>query len=139
MLGKNKGKQLTVYVPDYVVFDLETTGVSCYRDSVVEISAIKVIGGMIADEFSSLVNPQRSIPYAASRVNGITDDMVADAPLFEKVLAEFIDFTEGMTLVGHNIHSFDLKFIYRDSEKFYGGIPGNNYVDTLRLARKHLP
>ena len=46
MLGKNKGKQLTVYVPDYVVFDLETTGVSCYRDSVVEISAIKVIGGM---------------------------------------------------------------------------------------------
>lgn len=139
MLGKNKGKQLTVYVPDYVVFDLETTGVSCYRDSVVEISAIKVIGGMIEDEFSSLVNPQRSIPYAASRVNGITDDMVADAPLFEKVLAEFIEFTEGMTLVGHNIHSFDLKFIYRDSEKFYGGIPGNNYVDTLRLARKHLP
>ena len=57
MLGKNKGKQLTVYVPDSVVFDLETTGVSCYRDSVVEISAIKVIGGMIEDEFSSLVNP----------------------------------------------------------------------------------
>ncbi|MBR1696687.1 MAG: 3'-5' exonuclease [Anaerovibrio sp.] len=139
MLGKIKGKQLLEYVPDYVVFDLETTGISCYEDSVVEISAVKVIGGMVEDEFSSLVNPRRSIPYAASRVNGITDDMVADAPTFDKVLAEFIDLTEGMTLVGHNIHSFDLKFIYRDSEKFYGGIPGNDYVDTLRLARKYLP
>ena len=138
-LGKNKGKQLLEYVPDYVVFDLETTGINCYKDSVVEISAVKVIGGMVEDEFSSLVNPQRSIPYAASRVNGITDAMVADAPPFDKVLAEFIDFTEGMTLVGHNIHSFDLKFIYRDSEKFYGGIPGNDYVDTLRLARKYMP
>ena len=139
MLGKTKGKQLLEYVPDYVVFDLETTGISCYEDSVVEISAVKVIGGMVEEEFSSLVNPQRSIPYAASRVNGITDAMVADAPAFDKVLAEFIDFTEGMTLVGHNIHSFDLKFIYRDSEKFYCGIPGNDYVDTLRLARKYLP
>ena len=138
-LGKTKGKQLLEYVPDYVVFDLETTGISCYEDSVVEISAVKVIGGMVEEEFSSLVNPRRSIPYAASRVNGITDAMVADAPAFDKVLAEFIDFTEGMTLVGHNIHSFDLKFIYRDSEKFYGGIPGNDYVDTLRLARKYLP
>ena len=139
MLGKTKGKQLLEYMPNYVVFDLETMGINCYKDSVVEISAVKVIGGMVEDEFSSLVNPQRSIPYAASRVNGITDAMVADAPAFDKVLAEFIDFTEGMTLVGHNIHSFDLKFIYRDSEKFYGGIPGNDYVDTLRLARKYLP
>lgn len=139
MLGKTKGKQLVEYVPDYVVFDLETTGISCYKDSVVEISALKVIGGVEEEEFSSLVNPQRSIPYDASRVNGITDAMVADAPLFNDVLMKFIDFTEGMTLVGHNIHSFDLKFIYRDSEKFYGGIPGNDYVDTLRLARKYLP
>lgn len=139
MLGKTKGKQLLEYVPDYVVFDLETTGISCYKDSVVEISAVKVIGGMVEDEFSSLVNPRRSIPYEVSKVNGITDDMVADAPLFNDVLMKFIDFTEGMTLVGHNIHSFDLKFIYRDSEKFYGGIPGNDYVDTLHLARKYLP
>ncbi|MBE6105882.1 PolC-type DNA polymerase III [Anaerovibrio lipolyticus] len=138
-LGKTKGKQLLEYVPDYVVFDLETTGINCYKDSVVEISAVKVIGGRVEDEFSSLVNPRRSIPYAASRVNGITDDMVAEAPTFDKVLEKFIEFTDGMTLVGHNIHNFDLRFIYRDSEKFYGGIPGNNYVDTLRLARKYLP
>ena len=139
MLGKIKGKQLLEYVPDYVVFDLETTGINCYKDSVVELSAVKVIGGRVEDEFSSLVNPQRNIPYAASRVNGITDAMVANAPIFDKVLAEFIDFTEGMTLVGHNIHNFDLRFIYRDSERFYGGVPENNYVDTLRLARKYLP
>ena len=139
MLGKTKGKQLLEYVPDYVVFDLETTGINCYKDSVVEISAVKVIGGRVENEFSSLVNPQRSIPYEVSKVNGITDAMVAEAPTFDKVLEKFIEFTEGMPLVGHNIHNFDLRFIYRDSEKFYGGIPGNNYVDTLRLARKYLP
>ena len=139
MLGKTKGKQLLEYVPDYVVFDLETTGINCYKDSVVEISAVKVIGGRVEEEFSSLVNPQCSISYGVSRVHGITDAMVANAPTFDKVLAEFVDFTEGMTLVGHNIYSFDLKFIYRDSERFYGGIPGNNYVDTLRLAKKYLP
>ena len=91
------------------------------------------------DEFSTLVNPGRHIPSGASQVNGITDQMVAYAPRFVKVLQEFLDFTEGYPLVGHNIASFDMKFICRDAEKYYGSVPVNDYVDTLPLARKHLP
>ncbi|MCM1127663.1 MAG: exonuclease domain-containing protein [Lachnospiraceae bacterium] len=139
MLGTNKGRKLEKYFPDYVVFDLETTGISCYKDQVVEISAVKVKDREIVDEFSSLVNPGCPIPYEAGRVNGITDEMVQDAPSFDKALAEFLEFVGESVLVGHNIHSFDMNFIYRDCEKFYGKVPGNDYADTLKLARICLP
>ena len=135
MLGTNNGKKLDQYVTDYVVFDLETTGISCYNDQVVEISAVKVSKGQVVEEFTSLVNPKCPIPYRASMVNGITDEMVKDAPAFDKVLADFLGFIGDHVLVGHNIHTFDMKFIYRDCEKFWGKVPENNYVDTLSLAR----
>lgn len=138
-MGAKRGTWKTKYTPDYVVFDLETTGISRVYDEVVEISAVKVRGGKVVDEFSTLVNPGRHIPSGASQVNGITDQMVAYAPRFVKVLQEFLDFTEGYPLVGHNIASFDMKFICRDAEKYYGSVPVNDYIDTLPLARKHLP
>lgn len=139
MLGKKKGKKLEKYVEDYVVFDLETTGISPNVDEVVEISAVKVKKGRIVDEFTSLVNPGRKIPDGASAVNGITDDMVADAPDFSIVLNRFLDFAEDMVLVGHNIHSFDMNFIYRDAQRFYQKVPDNDYIDTLGIARDCLP
>lgn len=139
MLGADKGKKIEKYFPDYVVFDLETTGISCYNDKVVEISAVKVEKGQVIGEFTSLVNPGCPIPYAASRVNGITDEMVADAPAFDTVLADFLEFIGDRVLVGHNIHTFDMKFIYRDCEMFFGKVPVNDYVDTLSLARLCLP
>ncbi len=139
MLGRNKGKRIEKYIGDYVVFDLETTGVSCYNDQVVEISAVKVKNGQIVEEFTSLVNPGCPISYGASQVNGITDEMVADAPSFDVALAEFLKFVGDYVLVGHNIHTFDMKFLYRDAEKYFGEIPGNDYIDTLRLARLCLP
>ena len=63
MLGNTKGKQLYHYTPDYVLFDLETTGISRNTDEVIEISAVKVRDGRVVDEFSHLVNPGKSIPY----------------------------------------------------------------------------
>lgn len=136
---KNRGKQLLSYTADYVVFDLETTGISTVYDEVIEISAVKVRNGRAADEFTSMVNPGRPIPYLASQVNGITDAMVREAPGFADVLRDFLLFAGEDVLVGHNIHSFDMKFLYRDAEKFYGRIPDNNYIDTLTIARRCLP
>ena len=139
MLGKVKGNKLFESIDDYVVFDLETTGCNCNRDCVIEISAVKVKCGQVCDEFTSLVNPERPIPYYASKVNGITDRMVADAPVFEEVLPKFIEFIEDLPLVGHNINMFDMRFIYRDCEKFLKQIPGNDFIDTLALSRKLVP
>ncbi len=139
MLGDTKGRKIDKYTADYVVFDLETTGINCMTDQVIEISAVKVQGKKVVDEFSALVNPKMKIPYRASQVNHIYDDMVEDAPVFEEVLADFNAFAGEMVLVGHNIHSFDMKFIQRDAYTYWGKSFVNDYIDTLALARQCLP
>lgn len=139
MLENKRGRQLYIYTPDYVLFDLETTGISCMTDEVIEISAVKVRNGQVTDEFSELVNPGRPIPYAASRVNHITDQMVEDAPQFAQVLKQFLAFAEKDVLVGHNIGSFDMQFLYRDCERYLGQILANDYIDTLSLAKTVFP
>ncbi len=139
MLGNTQGKLLNEYIEDYVVFDLETTGVSPYNDEVIEISAVKARKGKVVEEFSQLVNPKRTIPFAASRVNNITDDMVSDAPFFDEVLRHFLKFVGEDVLVGHNIQSFDMKFIYRDCKRYFHQLITNDYVDTLILAKRCFP
>ena len=139
MLGNTQGKLLNEYIEDYVVFDLETTGVSPYNDEVIEISAVKARKGKVVEELSQLVNPKRTIPFAASRVNNITDDMVSDAPFFDEVLRKFLEFVGEDVLVGHNIQSFDMKFIYRDCERYFHQLITNDYVDTLILAKRCFP
>lgn len=139
MLSNRSGKLRSEYRSDYVVFDLETTGVSWQTDAVVELSALRVQNGAVTEEFTSLVNPGRPIPFQASQVNGITDEMVAGSPEFKQVLSEFMCFAKDAVLVGHNIHSFDMKFLYRDAERFWRRSIDNDYIDTLRLARLCLP
>lgn len=133
------GKRIVKYVPDYVVFDLETTGTNCISDSIIEISAVKAEKGTVIDSFSALVNPQRPIPYYATRVNGITDEMVADAPPLAEVLPEFLEFIGDHVLVGHNIQSFDLKFIYKAAQELLAKDVRNDFLDTLYMARQCLP
>lgn len=133
------GKRLAKYVPDYVMFDLETTGTSYISDSIIEISAVKVVQAQVTDTFSTLVNPQRAIPYHATQVNGITDEMVEDAPLLADALPDFLEFAGDFVLAGHNIQSFDLKFIYRAAKELLGRDVTNDYLDTLYMARQCLP
>lgn len=136
---RNKGKRLEQYVPDYIVFDLETTGISTQRDSIIEISALKAEGGKITGEYSTLVNPCRHIPAGATAVNGITDSMVADAPDLAEALGGFLDFVGDGILVGHNIHTFDTNFVYDAADRLFQRTFANDYVDTLYLARRCLP
>lgn len=132
---QKKGRRLAGYRPDYVVFDLETTGLSPVTDRIIEISAVKVKDGKVQDTFSTLVNPGRLIPAAASRVNGITDAMVMDAPALKAVWGRFLDFIGDEVLVGHNIHSFDMKFLNAAMQELYKQDLGNDYIDTLYMAR----
>ena len=139
MLGNTPGKERRKYTPDYVVYDLETTGISCQRDEVIEISAIRVRGGHPVSTFTQLVNPGRPIPYGASSVNHIYDNMVADKPGFSQVLGEFLDFIGDDVLVGHNIKRFDMNFIYRDCQRYFGQTIDNDYIDTLHMAKQCFP
>lgn len=139
MVQRNKGKRLNRYVENYVVFDLETTGINQERDAIIEISAIKVQKHQVVGEFSTLVNPGRHIPAGATAVNGITDSMVADAPDMKAAMEEFLGFVGDNVLVGHNIHTFDTNFVYDAAWTFLGKELKNDYVDTLYMARKYLP
>ena len=136
---RNKGKRLNGYAPNYVVFDLETTGISIQRDTIIEISAIKVVNKEVVKEFSTLVNPGRHIPAGATAVNGITDAMVDGAPELSEVMVQFLEFIGNDILVGHNIHTFDTNFVYDAALGLLGKELRNDYVDTLYMARQCLP
>ena len=136
---KAMGKNLNQYAANYVVFDFETTGINVNKDKIIEISAIKVRNHHPKEEFSALVNPGIPIPEGASRVNGITDDLVKGCPGIETVLAEFLDFIGEDVLVGHNIGAFDMVFLDRGARESLFRPVFNDYVDTLSLARVCLP
>lgn len=139
MFGANRGRKLRDYVSNYVVFDLETTGTSPKTEAIIEISALKVVDGKVVDTFSTLVNPMKPISPGATAVNGITDDMVKDKPTLDVVLPQFNDFVGDYILVGHNIHCFDMKFIWKAAEETFGQTISNDYIDTLPMSRKRLP
>lgn len=139
MSGETKGKKRMQYVPDYVVFDLETTGVNPKLDAIIEISGVKVRNQQVTDTFSRLVNPGRPIPDSATAVNGITDAMVSEESGLAEILPEFLDFIGTDILVGHNIHTFDMLFLWNAMEALFGKTIPNDYIDTLALARYCLP
>jgi DNA polymerase-3 subunit epsilon len=120
----------------YVVFDVETTGSSATKGgAITEIGALKVVRGLVVEEFATLVNPGRKIEPFVARLTGITDRMVADAPPISEVLPSFERFVEGSVLVGHNVH-FDCSFFTAAR----GGLPlPNPVLDTLKLARCLVP
>ena len=135
----NKGKRLSKYVDNYVVFDLETTGISSVKDDIIEISALKVKNHERVETFSRLVNPGRPIPAGATKVNGITDEMVQNEPGLAHILPEFLNFIGGEILIGHNIQSFDLLFLNRVAGEVCGTAVLNDFIDTLYMARACLP
>lgn len=120
---------------NFVVYDLETTGIDTASDRIIEIGAIKVEKGRVTKKFSTFVNPEIHIPDEASRVNNITDDMVADAPKIGDVLIDFINFSKNCIISGYNNINFDNKFIARYAKEF--GLPfDNENIDVYNLARQ---
>lgn len=115
---------------EFAVVDLETTGFSSERDSVVEVAAVKLKNGKIKDKFQSLIYTDY-IPYHATRVHGIDIDMVSDAPSLNTVRNNFREFTKDCILVGHNIKSFDLPFLVNAFDVDESAC----CVDTLKISR----
>ena len=121
----------------FVIVDIETTGLDCNKDKIIEIAACKIRNKDIIDEFSSLVNPGIDIPKEIEELTGISNEMVAESPDIKTVLKQFIKFCDDCTLVAHNA-KFDIGFINNATKE--NGINFNpHYIDTLALARFLLP
>lgn len=123
---------------EYIVFDIETTGLSNKNDRITEIGALKIDGdGRVIDEFSQLVNPEKKIPEFIVNLTGITDEMVKDKPKISQVIKEFYDFIGDAILIAHNA-TFDIGFIRENMSK-EGLEIDNPVLDTLELARASFP
>ncbi|MRI82641.1 PolC-type DNA polymerase III [Aerococcaceae bacterium DSM 109653] len=118
----------------YVVFDVETTGLSSVYDSIIELAAVKMHEGNVIDTFEAFINPGHPLSAFTTELTGITDAMLADAPSAEPVLKDFIKFCEGTILVAHNA-SFDIGFINKGYEKIGESPTELPVIDTLELSR----
>ena len=131
---------MNIKLTEFVIFDVETTGLSPMDgDRIVEIAAVKVKGPKVVDRFYSLVNPQRSMPSQATLVNNITEDMLITAPVAADILPQMIYFIGGACVAGHNVR-FDLNFLCYElaliGRRLNDQTPA---VDTLKMARDLLP
>lgn len=124
-------------IKDYVAFDLETGGLNCEMDEIIEIGALKVKGGKVAERFNQLIRPKVPVTPQITAITGITNEMLEKAQPVEKVIPEFILFCRDEIMLGHNV-MFDYKFTKVYAKRY--GLPFEKKgIDTLKIARKVLP
>ena len=122
----------------FSVIDFETTGLSPDNgDRITEVAIVIVESGKVVDQFESLVNTGRSIPYEVQSLTGITNQMTANAPLASLIIPQVYQYVKNSTLVAHNA-SFDSKFFHSEMNKV--GIRSNvDFICTLLLSRRLYP
>jgi ATP-dependent DNA helicase DinG len=118
---------------ELVAIDLETTGLDPFKDTIIEVGAIRMRDGKIVEEFSTLVDPDRPIPTLITSITGIRNEDIIGAPHIQKVVPQIRAFVGDAILIGHNI-GFDTSFLYRQ-----GILQTNPRVDTYDLASVMLP
>ena len=136
-INEDKACNVSKYLKgkEFVVFDLETTGLNYLSDSIIEIGAVKIRDGVITEIFSSFINPQIPIPERITKITGITDAHLKDALLAGDVLPDFLLFCQNATLVGHNADYFDYPFLSSVSAR-YDIYFDNKVLDTIVLAKQ---
>jgi DNA polymerase III subunit epsilon len=121
----------------YAIIDIETTGGSSRLERITEIAIYLHDGHQVTGEYSTLVNPERNIPYYITNLTGITNEMVEDAPRFFEIARTIVEMTEGRIFVAHNAR-FDYSFI-REEFKSLGYNFKRSILDTVTLSRKFFP
>ena len=133
MAGAVTGKYEGTFDDEFVVFDLETTGLSPTTCKIIEIGAVTIKGFEVVSRYGKFVNPGIPISKEITELTSITDDDVKDAEPIEKVLPEFLEYIGDRLLIAHNA-SFDTGFV-RAASKQLGLKFENAYLDTLALSR----
>lgn len=118
----------------YVVFDVETTGLSAVYDTIIELAAVKMYKGNVIETFEQFIDPGHPLSQTTINLTGITDDMVKGSKSEEDVLKLFKEFSENHILVAHNA-SFDMGFLNTSYGKYDIPEATNPVIDTLELSR----
>ena len=113
----------------YAIIDIETTGGSPRTERITEIAIYIHDGEKIVEEFASLVNPERNIPYFITSLTGISNEMVADAPRFFEIAKKIVEITDGNIFVAHNAR-FDYSFIRQEFKNL-----GSNRLCRAKFTR----
>ncbi len=121
----------------YAIIDIETTGLSPAKEKITEIAIVLHNGEKITGKFSTLINPEKKIPYRITQMTGISNRMVKNEPKFYEVAKQIVELTENRIVVGHNV-KFDYGFI-RSEFKSLGYDFQRNTLDTVKLSRKLIP
>lgn len=135
---REKGKSIISFPDNYIMIDIETTGLSPDWDSIIEVAAVKIDNGEIIDEYSSFVEYNDELPEFITDLTGITSEMLIGAPSPQIVMKELSDFIGNDIIIGYNVN-FDINFLYDYFEKHLNLKLNNDYVDCMRIARKLYP
>ena len=122
----------------YVVFDLETTGLSTYYDRIIEFGAVKVEKGLVTSSMDLFINPGRKLSEKIKKITHITDEMLAKAPSIEEAMQKILDFIGDAVLVSHNAQ-FDFGYLQEALKRMGKPLLTNPVIDTLALSRYLFP
>lgn len=144
---REKGHSILTAPSDYIVLDLETTGLDPHYDDIIEVACLKFTDGKQVDSFHSYVQPrpfsdddnqQHFVDDFITDLTGITDDVLKNAPRFENIAPQLFQYLEGTVIVGHNVN-FDINFLYDNFMDTLQKPLQNDFVDTMRIARIVMP
>jgi DNA polymerase III epsilon subunit family exonuclease len=124
-----------LHLVPFVAVDVETTGLDPRRDAILEIGAVKVQNGQLIAEFDTLVHTDRTIPFGAKHVHGISNQMLVGKPPINDAMQAFLAFADGCVLVEHSEKAFDVAFL----ERANGGMLDAPYLNTNALSRRLFP
>ncbi len=123
---------------EYIVLDVETTGLRPFQQRLIEVCALKIREGEIIDTFTTLLNPEKRLPRFITELTGITDEMVLHAPRFPAIADNLLQFVGERLLIGHNVR-FDISFVNAELARARRPPLINPRLDTLALAVRLLP
>ena len=121
----------------YAIIDVETTGTSAVHGKITEIAIILHNGEVVTETYTTLIDPECNIPYNITRLTGITNEMVANAPKFYEIAKKIVELTAGRIFVAHNA-MFDYSFVKEEFRRL-GYDFKRKTICTVKLGRKLLP
>lgn len=130
-----RGQYIEDFLDEYVVLDLETTGLSPATHEIIEIGAIAFRSGVKVGEFSTLIKPKVRISNFITNLTGISNEMVRNAPFIEEALPMLREFLKDQALLAHNAN-FDLGFLEAVYTSCFGIPFPNDYLDTMRISKR---